>query len=98
MKCAGAYMFMRRVSVFHPVVVAVFSLAVSFCFASPQSQKSGNRNSFVINPNRPYVYLKFDHIGKGIQRWESEPTSRIWLLLTNNCRLPITVNTYGLPD
>jgi hypothetical protein len=98
MKSAGVYMLMRCVSVRHPLVLAAFSLAVSLCFASPQAQKSGNGNSFVINPNRPYVYLKFDHIGKGIQRSESEPTSRIWLLLTNNCRLPITVNTYGVPD
>jgi hypothetical protein len=59
-------------------VLAVFSLAVSLGFASSQlqAQKDEGGNSFVIDPNRPYVYLKFDHIGKGIQRWESEPTSR----------------------
>jgi hypothetical protein len=97
MKSAGVYMLMSYVSVRHPLVLAVFSIAVCLCFASPREQESGNENSFVINPDRPYVYLKFDHIGKGIQRSESEPVSRIWLLLTNNCRLPITVNTFGVP-
>ena len=93
-------MLMRCISAAHPRVLVVLLLAVSLCFASPrpQAQKSGYGNSFVINPNRPYVYLKFDHIGKGTQRWESEPTSRIWLRLTNNCRLSITINTYGVPD
>jgi hypothetical protein len=98
MKADGVCMPMRYVSVRHPLVLAVFSLAVSLCFASPQVHESGNGNSFVINPDRPYVYLKFEHIGNGLQRSESEPTSRIWLLLTNNCRLPITVNTFGVPD
>lgn len=44
------------------------------------------------------MYLKFDHIGEGLQRSEDEPTSRIWLRLTNNCRLPIMVTTSGIPD
>jgi hypothetical protein len=52
---------------------------------------------FLIDPNRPYVYLKFDHTGKGIPRSESEPTSRIWLRLVNNCHVPIIVSTFGIP-
>jgi len=98
MNCAGVNMLMRYISTRRLSVLTVFSLAVSMCFASPQAQKGGDRISFVINPNRPFSYLKFDHIGNGIQRSESEPTLRIWLLLTNNCRLPITINTYGVPD
>jgi len=52
----------------------------------------------VIDPNRFYVYLKFDHIGKGIQRSPDEPNSRIWFLFANNCRVPIVVSTFGVPD
>jgi hypothetical protein len=78
-------------------------LIASLCVLSlystiPASQAQAPAGAFVIDPNRPYVYLKFDHIGNGIQREEDEPTSRIWLRLTNNCRLPITVRTFGVPD
>jgi hypothetical protein len=85
---------------FYPRVLAVFSLAVSLCLASSnsQAQKTDDGSSFVIDANRPYAYLKFDHVGKGIQREEGEPTSRIWLRLTNNCRLPIAIRTFGVPD
>jgi hypothetical protein len=44
------------------------------------------------------VYLKFDHIGPGTPRWKGDPSARIWLRLTNNCRVAITVNTYPVPD
>jgi hypothetical protein len=85
---------------FYPRALSVLSLAVSLCFASSnsQAQKTDYWSGFVIDTNRPYAYLKFDHIGKGIQREESEPTSRIWLRLTNNCRLPIAIRTFGVPD
>ena len=73
---------------------AVLLLATSCALA----QRVGTAETFVIDPNRPYVYLKFDRIGKGIPRNESEPTSRIWLRLVNNCRVPIIVSTFGIPD
>lgn len=83
----------------------VFAL-ICFGFAAPSlcakkggssTQTIGIGKNFLIDPNRPYVYLKFDHIGKGLQRSTDEPTSRIWLRLTNNCRLPITVVISGIP-
>lgn len=61
-------------------------------------QTADTVSSFVIDPNRPYVYLRFDHVGVGIRRNEGEPTSRIWLRLVNNCRVPITVSSFGVPD
>lgn len=53
---------------------------------------------FLIEPNRPYVYLKFDHIGPGIPRDKREPETRIWLRIVNNCKLPIVVTENGTPD
>jgi hypothetical protein len=77
----------------------IASLCVlSLCSALPASRAQAPAGDFAIDPNRPYVYLKFDHIGNGIQREAAEPTSRIWLRLTNNCRLPITVRTTDVPD
>jgi hypothetical protein len=81
-------------------VLAILSLAISLCIASPnsQAQKTDDGSSFVIDANRPYAYVKFDHIGKGVKRSDEEPDLRIWLRLTNNCRLPIMVRTTGVPE
>ena len=56
------------------------------------------RSEFLINVNRPFVFVKFDHIGPSVPRSEDEPNLRIWLPLTNNCRVPILVRANGAPD
>ena len=48
--------------------------------------------------NRPFVYLKFDHIGVGVRRAAEEPSTRIWLKFVNNCNAPIRLRVYGVPD
>src|ERR1700693_1105008 len=60
--------------------IVILALAAS----RSSGQTVATPNSFVIDPNRPYAYLKFDHIGPGIQRNEKEPRLRIWLRLVNN--------------
>jgi hypothetical protein len=62
------------------------------------AQSPKTNNSFLIDVNRPFVYVKFDHIGPGAPRSADEPNSRIWLRLTNNCRIPILVRANGVPD
>ena len=59
---------------------------------------SDRKTFFVIDPNRPYVYLKFDHLGPGIPRNEHEPKTRTWLWLVNNCNVGIVVTENGTPD
>src|SRR5271156_2378847 len=77
----------------------IASLCVlSMCSARPALQAQTTASGFVIDPNQPYAYVKFDHIGKGVKRSDEEPDLRIWLRLTNNCRLPIMVRTTGVPD
>lgn len=61
-----------------------------------QNKKTGK--AFLIDVNRPFVYVKFDHIGPGIPRNPTEPNSRIWLRLRNNCRIGILVRANGVPD
>lgn len=51
--------------------------------------------TFRLDPHRPLVYLKFDHIGQGTRMNDQEPSARIWLHLINNCRLPIVVDAGG---
>jgi hypothetical protein len=53
--------------------------------------------SFLIDPSRPYVYLRVDHIGPRNPDDNREPNIGIYLRLINNCRLAIIVNTFGAP-
>jgi hypothetical protein len=80
------------------VVVCAFILCLSLSLTSLDAQSVASRGSFVIDPNRPYVYLKFEHIGPGIPRNESEPKTRIWLRVMNNSAMTIVVRENGTPD
>jgi hypothetical protein len=53
---------------------------------------------FVIDENRPYVYLRFDHMGKGVKFSGDEPAQRVWLRFVNNCRVGIVLRTFGAPE
>lgn len=67
---------------------------ITVCLA----QAHGRDRGFVIEPNKPFVYMKFDHMGQGVPFAEGEPVLRVWFRLVNNCRVPITVRTFGPPD
>lgn len=75
-----------------------FLVVLSVAATPLPSQSTKPLNKFLVDVNRPFVYLKFDHIGPGAPRTEDEPTSRIWVRLTNNCLIPITVRANGVPD
>jgi hypothetical protein len=62
------------------------------------AQSTKTNKGFLIDVNRPFVYVKFEHIGPGAPRSVDEPNSRIFLRLTNNCRIPILVRANGVPD
>jgi hypothetical protein len=61
------------------------------------AQEATSKGDFVIDENRQYVYLLFDHMGKGPRFADGEPATRIWFKLVNNCRIPIRVRTFGTP-
>jgi|SRR5215831_4462058 len=44
---------------------------------------------FVIDQSAPYAYIRFDHVGKRTPVIAGEPSSGYWLLLVNNCRIPL---------
>ncbi len=54
--------------------------------------------SFVIDENRTYIYLLFDHAGTGIRISDDEPLQRVWFRFVNNCNIGITVRTFGVPE
>jgi hypothetical protein len=62
--------------------------------AFSQDQK---KFDFVLDPSKPYVYLKFDHIGPVKPNSEREVESYLWLKVVNNCRIPILFRASGPP-
>jgi hypothetical protein len=73
-------------------ILATILLAGS-CRADAQ-QKSVEPK-FVINPDREYLYIQFDHFGPGEPRNDGEATNRVWLRLVNNCTVTIQVIVNG---
>lgn len=71
--------------------LAVVSTMMSWSTASQAVAQISSKN-FVIDDTKPYVYIKFDHVGtrKPSNDWES--TKGLWLRLVNNCRLPISIS------
>lgn len=57
----------------------------------PSTSSEHGSKTFRLDSRWPFVYLKFDHIGPGRRQADDEPSTRIWLRLVNNCRLPIVV-------
>ena len=74
--------------------LALLCLAAIPLFPQPK----GSTKQFVLDPDKFFVYLRFDHIGPGAQRSDDEPPMRIWLHLVNNCRVPIVFTANGVPD
>jgi hypothetical protein len=52
--------------------------------------------SFVLDATKPYVYLQFDHVGPRKPLHEGEPSTGLWLRIVNNCKVPISVRSYGV--
>ena len=85
----------RKVLIVNKILAAI-SLVI-FVVSSTAAQDARSTNDFVIDENRQYVYLVFDHMGKGPRFADDELATRIWFRLVNNCRVPIRVRTFGTP-
>ncbi len=48
----------------------------------------------VIDTAKPYVYIRFDHLGERKPISEDEMACGLWLRMTNNSRVPISVRTF----
>jgi hypothetical protein len=51
--------------------------------------------NFEIDASKPYVYIRFDHLGHRKPVNDGESAKGLWLRLVNNCRLPIQVSALG---
>jgi hypothetical protein len=74
--------------------VSIFCLHLAV--ANVESQ--GLRDRFIIEPNRPAVYLHVEKIKMGAPEEDGKRHKRVWLELHNNCNLPIWVHTTGAPS
>jgi len=79
-------------------MICLAFLALCMGSTSVFAQETDLSKQFLIDVNRPFVYVKFDHVGPGAPRGRGEADTRIWLRLTNNCRVPILVQANGVPD
>jgi hypothetical protein len=71
-------------------LACILLLAVASMYAqSPDT-------SFVLDGTKPYVYLQFDHVGPRKPLHEGEPSTGLWLRIMNNCKVPISVRSYGV--
>jgi hypothetical protein len=78
------------------IFVALFLIFSSAAFGG--NPPAGEKVDFLIDADKAYVYLLFDHVGKGVRYFSDEPDTRIWFHLMNNCRMPIQVHTFSMPD
>ena len=67
------------------------------CHAGVKAQTGVTRDTFLIKPERPAVYLHVNRVGLGGPDEDGKRHIRVWLELHNNCALPIWVKTQGAP-
>jgi hypothetical protein len=72
-------------------------LRVCFLFLATTSAfaQTAIVQDFVIDQSKPYVYLKFDHIGPRKPVQAGEGNTGIWLRVVSNCRIPIVFLSSG---
>jgi hypothetical protein len=80
----------------------VFTMLLLSPFVSAWSQSTSQTSAqltrFVIDENRPYVYLRFDHTGTGVRFSDDEPLKRVWFRFVNNCNVGIVLQTISVPE
>ena len=62
--------------------------------ASASAQNKSGQD-FVLDQSKPYVYLKFDHIGPRKPFQDGEGNTGLWLRVVNNCRIPIVLEGFS---
>jgi len=74
----------------------MMKLACILLFSVTTMHGQSPDTSFVLDGSKPYVYLQFDHVGPRKPLHEGEPSTGIWLRVVNNCKVPISVRSYGV--
>ena len=73
-----------------------FCLLLSVVLQAPSMAQAGDKsNQFLIDVNRPIVYLHVVREGPGSPVELGVRHERIWMEFHNNCVLPVEIKTYG---
>jgi hypothetical protein len=76
-------------------LIQISLLAALASTGSILAQVKAQPETFVLDPIRPFVYLKFDHFGPG-EPWATDDVPfRLWFKLVSNCNVTIQVRTFG---
>jgi hypothetical protein len=95
---ASGVQYSMRLATYLLAIPVVFIAQLQCPSQTKKNSPSNITRDFLIDPNRPYVYLKLDHVGQGPQLSEDEPKTRVWLKFVNNSRVSIRIDAFGLPD
>jgi hypothetical protein len=68
-----------------------------FCLVTNLLAQDKGAQNFVLDQTKPYVYLKFDHIGPRKPLRTGESGTGLWLRVVNNCHLPIVFTSFSMP-
>jgi hypothetical protein len=71
------------------------ALAIMLLFGASALSQEKSPLDFVLDHSKPYVYLKFDHIGPRKPHQDGEVSTGLWLRVVNNCRIPIVFRASG---
>jgi hypothetical protein len=63
--------------------------------AQTSTHSKPSAQQFVIDPNRPFVYLLFDHVAQSDPKCHDEPATRVWARLVNNSSVSIKMLASG---
>jgi hypothetical protein len=73
------------------------SVLLLLFFGSSVLAQKNDASDFVIDKSKPFVYLRFDHIGPRKPLQDGEGAVGLWLRVVNNCRIPISFLSNSAP-
>ena len=80
--------------------VAIAITLLSVVVFTPAQVRPGSKPQSIalaIDREKPFAYIEFIKIGRR-KALPGEPDTGLWFRFVNNCRVPILVRTFGVPD
>jgi hypothetical protein len=74
----------------------IILLLTAFALEPALTQQARGKNSMLLDPSRPSVYLQYDHEGVRQPVYAGESRSGMWLHIHNNTREAICIRTESL--
>ena len=72
----------------------IFRSVLGLILATLVATAQGSQASLPIDTTKPYAYIQFDRLGERQPLSENEIACGLWLRLSNNSRIPISVRVF----